>query len=91
MEDSPSESGLQGLISNHRKLRSSKARVVSVTEKAYAYVRCGVTEMKAIEPLMKYRKRRDDIKTEEVSLPRDQSGRSLLTVQSVSGIKAAPT
>ncbi len=44
-----------------------------------------------IEPLMKYRKRMDDIKTEEVSLPRDQSGRSLFTVQSVSGMKAART
>jgi hypothetical protein len=32
MEDSPSEIGLQGRISNNRKLRSSKARVVSVTD-----------------------------------------------------------
>jgi hypothetical protein len=42
MEASPSEVGLQGQISNHRKLRSSKARVVSVTEKAYVYVRYGL-------------------------------------------------
>jgi hypothetical protein len=50
-----------------------------------------ITEAKAIEPLLKYRKRMDDIKTEEVSLSRDQSGRSLLTVQSVSGMKVAQT
>lgn len=43
----------------------------------------------AIEPLLKYRKRMDDIKTEGESLTRDQSGRSLLTVQMVSGIEMA--
>ncbi len=92
MEDSPSEIGLQGQISNHRKLRSSKARVVSVTGKGATRLRqVWITESKAIEPLLKYRKRMDDIKTEEVSLPRDQSGRSLLTVQSVSGMKVAST
>ena len=43
----------------------------------------------ASEPLMKCRKRTDDIKTGEKSLPRDEPGGNLLTAQAVSGMKVA--
>jgi hypothetical protein len=48
-------------------------------------------ETKATEPLMRCRKRMDDIKTEKVSLARDKFGRNQLTVQAVSGMKVAST
>ena len=41
------------------------------------------------EPLMTRRKRIDDIKTEEESLPRDEPGGDLFTAQAVSGVKVA--
>jgi hypothetical protein len=43
----------------------------------------------ASEPLMTCRKRSDGIKTEEESLPREQSGGNLLTAQVVPGMKVA--
>jgi hypothetical protein len=43
----------------------------------------------AIEPLLKYRKRIDDIETEKGWLSRDELGRNLSTGQAVSGIKVA--
>lgn len=43
----------------------------------------------ASEPLMTCRKRSDDIKTEEESLPREEPGGNLLTAQVVSGMKVA--
>jgi hypothetical protein len=48
-----------------------------------------IKETKTIEPLKKYRKRRDVIKTEGESLTRDKFGGNLFTVRSVTGIKAA--
>jgi len=50
-----------------------------------------IKETKTIEPLRKYRKRIDVIKTEGESLTRDEFGRNLFTVRSVTGIKAAWT
>jgi len=41
------------------------------------------------EPLMKCRKRSDDVKTEGESLTRDKIGGNLFTVQLASGIKKA--
>ena len=41
------------------------------------------------EPLMTYRKRRDDVKTGGESLLRDKSGGNLFTAQAASGMKAA--
>jgi hypothetical protein len=46
-------------------------------------------EMNASEPLMKCRKRRDDVKTEGESLTRDKFGGYLITAQAASGIKKA--
>jgi hypothetical protein len=43
----------------------------------------------ASEPLMTCRKRSEDIKTEEWSLPREESGGNLSTAQVVSGMKVA--
>jgi hypothetical protein len=46
-------------------------------------------EMSASEPLMKCRKRRDDVKTGGKSLIRDKFGRYLFTGQTASGIEVA--
>ena len=48
-----------------------------------------IKETKTIEPLRKYRKRMDVIKTEGESLTQDKFGGNLFTVRSVTGIKAA--
>ena len=48
-------------------------------------------EPNASEPLMRCRKRWDDVKTGGKSLLRDQAGGYLLTARSASGIKAAGT
>ena len=46
-------------------------------------------EMSASEPLMKCRKRSNDVKTGGKSLTRDKFGMYLFTVQTASGIKVA--
>ena len=48
-------------------------------------------ELNASEPLMKCRKRKDDVKTEGVSLPWDRFGSDLLTDRMASGMKVART
>jgi len=85
----PSGAALQEEASNHRKLRWSKARVVSVAEKAQTIASGEVKKVNANEPLMKCRKRSSDIETEGVLLTRDKSGGNLSTAQAVSGMKAA--
>jgi hypothetical protein len=66
-----------------------KARVVNVAEKARTIASGEVKKVNANEPLMKCRKRIQDIKTERVSLTREKSGGDLFTAQAVSGMKAA--
>jgi hypothetical protein len=64
--------------------------VVSVKEKVpLDGIRYDSMETNASEPLMKCRKRRDDVKTGGWSLIRDKSGGNLFTVQAASGIKVA--
>jgi len=46
-------------------------------------------ETNANEPLMRCRKRRDDVKTEGESLTRDKFGGNLFTVQAASGMEKA--
>jgi len=46
-------------------------------------------EMNANEPLMTCRKRRNGVKTEGVSLTRDESGGYLFTAQMASGMEKA--
>jgi hypothetical protein len=63
--------------------------VVSVREKV-SYKTSGKNQGdEAIEPLLKCRKRIDEIKTGEESLTRDKLGGSLFIGQVVSGIKVA--
>jgi hypothetical protein len=63
--------------------------VVSVTEKAHKMCQVGTEKANVSEPLMKCRKRSDDIETGVQLLPRDKSGRSLSIGQVVSGTKVA--
>ena len=46
-----------------------------------------IMEMSESEPLMKCRKRMDDVKTGRMSLARDKFGRHLFTDQMASGIE----
>jgi hypothetical protein len=75
--------------SNHLKLLQPKAVVVSVKEKANKICQVNAMETNTRESLIKYRKRRNVIKTRGESLTWDESGRSLSTGQTVTGMKAA--
>jgi hypothetical protein len=63
--------------------------VVSVTEKAHEMRQVGTEKANVSEPLLKCRKRIDDIETGVQLLPRDESGGYLSTALVVSGIKVA--
>ena len=81
---------MQVEASNHLKLLWSKAMVVSVKEKAgQRPCQVCVMETNTNEPLIKYRKRRDVIKTRGESLTWDKSGGNLFTVQVVAGMEVA--
>jgi len=82
--------GLQEQASNPLKLLWSRARVVSVKEKARRRL-CQVRfkETSASEPLMRCRKSKDDVKTGGFLYPRISSGGSLLTARAASGIEVA--
>jgi hypothetical protein len=71
--------GLQGQIPNHLKLLRPKAVVVSVKEKAGVTCQVGRTETNTSEPLRKWRKRKDDVKTGGESLTREELSGDLLT------------
>lgn len=75
----PSEAALQEEASNHSKLRWSKAKVVSVREKVSYKISGKDQRDEAIKPLLKCRKRIDEIKTEEESLTRDKLSGNLFT------------
>jgi hypothetical protein len=60
-----------------------------VTEKAHRMCQVGTEKANVSEPLMKCRKRSDDIKTGVQLLPRDEPGGYLFTALVVSGIKVA--
>lgn len=51
----------------------------------------GIREVNASEPLLKCRKRRNDVKTGELSLPRDKHKGHLFTACAASGMKVART
>jgi hypothetical protein len=81
---------LQGEAPNHRKLRRSRAGVVSVAEKAGGQpVRYEPRRRAEANHPMTGRKRSGDIESGVESLPRDESGGSLFTAQAVSGLKVA--
>jgi hypothetical protein len=81
---------LQGEAPNHRKLRRSRAGVVSVAEKAgFEPVRYEPRRRAEANHPMTGRKRSGDIKSGVESLPRDEPGGNLFTAQAVSGLKVA--
>ena len=63
--------------------------MVSVTEKAHEMCQVRTEKANVSEPLMKCRKRSDDIETGVQLLPRDEPGGYLSTALVVSGIKVA--
>jgi len=63
--------------------------VVSVTEKAHKMCQVGTEKANVSEPLMRCRKRIDDIETGAQLLPWDEPGGYLSTALVVSGIKVA--
>ena len=63
--------------------------MVSVTEKAHEMCQVGTEKANESEPLMKCRKRIDDIETGVQLLPREEPGGYLSTALVVSGIKVA--
>ncbi len=92
MEDEgrPLEIGLQGQVSNHLELLGSRARVVSVEEKArHERVSVWAEETNASEPLMTGRNERMSTSKAGWLLLRDQSRGCLLTAWAVSGLKTA--
>lgn len=91
-EGRPLEAAVQAEASNHPLLLRSRDAVVSELGKGRARPgQVRIVESNASEPLMKCRKRRDDVKTEGESLSREESGRHLTTAQAASGIEAART
>ncbi len=90
MRAGPLGVGLQEQAPNHLKLRWSRARVVSVKEKAQQRL-CQVRskETSVSKPLMRCRKFKDDVKTGGYLYSRISSGEYLLTARAASGIKVA--
>ncbi len=88
-EGGPLGTGVQAQVPNHLKLRWSRARVVSVQEKARRTRQVRVKETSGSEPLMTCRKGRDGVKTGRELLAQDKPGRNLFTGQAASGIKVA--
>jgi hypothetical protein len=82
---------LQEGATNHPKVRRLRAVCAERCGKKRAIecVRCDPMKANVSEPLMKCRKRLDDIKTRPCVWPWDEPGGSLLTAQVVSGMKAA--
>jgi len=81
---------LQGEAPNHRKLRRSRAGVVSVAEKAGGQpVRYEPRRRAEANHPMTGRKRMYDIKSGVESLPCYEAGGYLFTAQAVSGLKVA--
>ncbi|MGB5830732.1 MAG: reverse transcriptase domain-containing protein [Thiohalocapsa sp.] len=89
-EGRPLEAAVQAEASNHPRLLPLREVVVSALGNGRARPgQVWTVESNASEPLMRCRKRRDDVKTGGQSLTRDQSGRNLFTAQMASGMKAA--
>ena len=89
-EGRPLEAAVQAEASNHPLLLPSREVVVRELGKGRARPgQVWTVESNASEPLMRCRKRRDEVKTGGESLPRDQSGVNLSTAQAASGMKAA--
>ena len=80
MREGPSKPACRCRLQTNLKLLWSRAMVVSVKEKAAARLcQVSIRETNASEPLMKCRKRRDDVKTGGESLTWDKSRGNLFT------------
>jgi len=88
-EGGPLGTGVQAQVPNHLKLRWSKAKVVSVQEKARRTRQVRVKETSASEPLMTCRNSMDGVKTGFETLTQDKPGGNLFTGQAASGMKVA--
>ena len=81
---------MQAEASNHPLLLRLRGVVVSEMGKGRARTgQVWTVESNESEPLMRCRKRRDDVKTGRESLARDKFGGNLFTARAASGIKAA--
>jgi len=81
---------LQGVAANHRKVRRSRAGVLSVAGKGETLILSGVGQEGERERTPdEVPKCFDDIETEEGTHPRDEAGGYLFTALAVSGIKGA--
>jgi hypothetical protein len=91
MEVWPSVIALQGEITNHPRAAVVKSHGGKRRgrRRAIERVRCDPMKANVSKPLMKCRKRPDDIKTTPLSWLWDKPGESLLIGQAVSGMKAA--
>jgi hypothetical protein len=86
----PLEAAVRAGASNHPLLLPSREVVVRELGKGRARPgQVRTVESNASEPLMRCRRRRDDVKTGGESLLRDQSGGNLCTARAASGMKAA--
>jgi hypothetical protein len=87
----PSVVALQGEITNHPKVRRSRAVRAERWGRRRACERVGYDPMKASEsePQLKCRNALDDIKSGKCSFSRDESGGCLFIDQAVSGMHAA--
>jgi len=89
-EGRPLEAAVQAEASNHPLLLPSREVVVRELGKGRARPgQVRTVESNASEPLMKCRKRRNGVKTEGESLPREECGGDLSTARTASGIEAA--
>jgi len=85
-----SAAALQEEAANHRKVRRSRAEVLSVAEKAQRMRQAWTKKTNESEPLKKCRNRTwTASKPRRRLLPRDQSEGNLFTAQAASGIQAA--
>jgi hypothetical protein len=92
MKERPFGAAIQVEAPNHRKLLCAKSHGGERYGKGKARLcQVCVMESNTREVLIKYRKRRNVIKTGRESLARDKSGGNLFTVQAVAGMKATRT
>jgi hypothetical protein len=80
---------MQGEAANHRKVRRSRAVVLSVAETAQGMRQVWVKKASGSEPLMTCRKKLDGIEKGIVGVSRDEPGGCLRAAQVVSGMEAA--
>ncbi len=89
MRERPLAAGLQDQAANHLELPWSRARVVSVKEKARNTCQVRIGKTSASEPSMKRRKPKVMSKPGSIGCSGISAGETLLTASVASGVKAA--